>query len=477
DEDGDGLTNTQELALGTDAYQADTDGDGVSDGAEVRSGTNPLLKPSFPANTFSVSFNGTSTQRVISPRPVQDDFTFSFWIKTSAAGTGSTQWYQGWGLLDGEVGGVTGDFGTSLMTGGKVGFGVGNPDTTLISSKSVNDNSWHHVAVTRVAATGSMMIYIDGVLDRSLTGPTGTKTAPPRLTVGSLQTNINYFSGQMADFRIYDRAASGAEVWQLANRISATGSHALASLTVVNSDFETGGFIDDRYSSSPGVIPAGWQAVPGAAPSGNFYGYYNPINDAGGYTSGVSGTPGVTGTMLGPNVFYFGSATTGQGIQQTLSSTFSLSTDYTLTVARGTRNGTYNNTLRMQLFAGSTLLTSRDVAPEPAGSRGTFLDYSTTYVASVANNSANAGLVGQPLIIRFLEIDNPGGGQRGHPAGGCRCGRVGRCDRPKSEQSGHGWGRAKRRPRNQHLRDRSFAGGHGWRWGPGRCRSYRWNQS
>ena len=111
--------------------------------------------------------------------------------------------------------------------------------------------------------------------------------------------------------------------------------------------------------------------------------------------------------MSGPNVFYFGSATTGQGIQQPLSSTFSLSTDYTLTVARGTRNGTYNNTLRMQLFAGSTLLTSRDVAPEPAGSRGTFLDYSTTYVASVANNSANAVLVGQPLIIRFLEIDNP----------------------------------------------------------------------
>jgi hypothetical protein len=111
--------------------------------------------------------------------------------------------------------------------------------------------------------------------------------------------------------------------------------------------------------------------------------------------------------MSGPNVFYFGSATNGQGIQQTLSSTFSLSTDYTLTVARGTRNGIYNNTLRMQLFAGSTLLTSRDVAPEPAGSRGTFLDYSTTYVASVANNSANAVLVGQPLIIRFLEIDNP----------------------------------------------------------------------
>ncbi|NBQ65996.1 MAG: LamG domain-containing protein, partial [Verrucomicrobia bacterium] len=256
DTDGDGLNDKVETRTGifvsasntgTDPLQADTDADGVNDGAEVRSGTNPFLKPSFPANTFSVSFNGTSTQRVISPRPVQDDFTFSFWIKTSAAGTGSTYWFEGRGLLDGEVAGVTDDFGTSLMAGGKVGFGVGNPDTTLISSKSVNDNSWHHVAVTRVAATGTMMIYVDGVLDRSGTGPTGRKGAPPRLTLGSLQTNLRFFSGEMADFRIYDRAASGAEVWQLANQISITGSAAVATL-LVDAD---GDGLDDAIDPDP----------------------------------------------------------------------------------------------------------------------------------------------------------------------------------------------------------------------------------
>ena len=184
-----------------------------------------------------------------------------------------------------------------------------------------------------------------------------------------------------------------------------------ATLTIANFDFETGGLADNSNSAFPGVIPTNWQAVPGAGPGGSFYGYYNPANDPGGYTSGVTGSPGITGTMSGPNVFYFGSATNGQGIQQTLSSTFSLSTDYTLTVARGTRNSNFNNSLRMQLFAGSILLASRDVAPEPVGSRGTFLDYSTSYAASVANNSANAGLVGQSLMIRFLEIDNPGNPQ------------------------------------------------------------------
>jgi large repetitive protein len=43
DSDGDGLTNAQELALGTDPLNIDTDGDGMPDGWEVHFGTNPLV--------------------------------------------------------------------------------------------------------------------------------------------------------------------------------------------------------------------------------------------------------------------------------------------------------------------------------------------------------------------------------------------------------------------------------------------------
>jgi hypothetical protein len=44
DIDGDGLSNTQESALGTNSQNPDTDGDGLTDGAEVNThGTNPLL--------------------------------------------------------------------------------------------------------------------------------------------------------------------------------------------------------------------------------------------------------------------------------------------------------------------------------------------------------------------------------------------------------------------------------------------------
>ncbi len=44
DDDNDGLTDKEELALGTDPLKTDTDGDGVKDGDEIKKGTDPLKK-------------------------------------------------------------------------------------------------------------------------------------------------------------------------------------------------------------------------------------------------------------------------------------------------------------------------------------------------------------------------------------------------------------------------------------------------
>lgn len=48
DPDGDGLTNAQEIAAGTDPFRADTDGDGFGDGVEVTAASNPLDPHSTP---------------------------------------------------------------------------------------------------------------------------------------------------------------------------------------------------------------------------------------------------------------------------------------------------------------------------------------------------------------------------------------------------------------------------------------------
>lgn len=49
DTDGDGLTDAEETALGTDPDLADTDGDGYDDGEEASWGSDPLDAASLPA--------------------------------------------------------------------------------------------------------------------------------------------------------------------------------------------------------------------------------------------------------------------------------------------------------------------------------------------------------------------------------------------------------------------------------------------
>jgi hypothetical protein len=52
DSDGDGLSDREELELGTDPLNPDTDGDGWPDGCEVRLGSNPMDPKSIPAQAY-----------------------------------------------------------------------------------------------------------------------------------------------------------------------------------------------------------------------------------------------------------------------------------------------------------------------------------------------------------------------------------------------------------------------------------------
>ena len=139
----------------------------------------------------------------------------------------------GKGLVDGEVGGVANDFGTSVDSQGRFTFGVGNPDTHLHGSV-INDGNWHHCAATRIASTGEMKVYTDGVLDNSVIGPTGTKTHPPSLRIGMLQTGIHPLNGLITEVRIWNVARTAQpdcrlerpHLWQVTNPVlPATGAH------------------------------------------------------------------------------------------------------------------------------------------------------------------------------------------------------------------------------------------------------------
>jgi hypothetical protein len=142
---------------------------------------------------FSLRFYGTGRDGVdrvmipldAPPRPVDvgGDFTIEFWLKAlpgdnaaSACSPGEDNWIYGNVVIDRDVyfAGDYGDYGISLADG-RIVFGVnnGSEGTTLCGQTNVTDGRWHHIALTRSAADGSLAIFIDGRLDVRGDGPTG----------------------------------------------------------------------------------------------------------------------------------------------------------------------------------------------------------------------------------------------------------------------------------------------------------------
>ena len=165
----------------------------------------------------AAQFDGSSNTFIAIPLCVSNSFTIGFWVKTTATG-GSGQWYNGMGLVDGAVAGVTNDFGVTLI-GGSPAFGVGNPDTTITTPVVVNDGNWHHIAVTRDSVSGQMNLYVDGSLLTYGIGPPGPRTAPPGLRIGSVQTGTagGFLPGTMDDVQFFDYVFSPAQVPTLMN--------------------------------------------------------------------------------------------------------------------------------------------------------------------------------------------------------------------------------------------------------------------
>ncbi len=111
------------------------------------------------------------------------DFTIEFWMRANPGANGSPPcqsgndtWVNGNIIVDRDIYGPGdyGDYGISLY-GGRIAFGVNNGSSgqTLCGATVVADDEWHHIALVREQDSGLMQIYVDGVLDGAVSGPTG----------------------------------------------------------------------------------------------------------------------------------------------------------------------------------------------------------------------------------------------------------------------------------------------------------------
>ncbi len=159
------------------------------------------------------------------PRTVDNSFSVTFWVKTTAIAPAGSDWWQGYGIVDGEVCGSPpgGDWGIALLAGGHISF------WNYVTASEVNDGEWHSVILTRDMAQDQVVVYIDGTAEiDNLALVALSLTGPPWIGVGNNPCDVSmargYFPGQVDELRFYDRVLTAAEIRLLAhNGIFADG--------------------------------------------------------------------------------------------------------------------------------------------------------------------------------------------------------------------------------------------------------------
>lgn len=123
-----------------------------------------------------------------------------------------------------------------------------NHSISIVGHTIVGDNNWHHVVAVRDTGTDEVYLYVDGSSDASpVVDPTTSTLATDKgFDIGhsiNTTTGHGYFNGKIDDVRVYERALSAEEIWELA--------HGLA----VAIDIKPGSCPNPLNVKSKGVLP------------------------------------------------------------------------------------------------------------------------------------------------------------------------------------------------------------------------------
>ncbi len=109
-----------------------------------------------------------------------------------------------------------------------------------------------------------MKIYVNGVLEGTVTGPAAIATNTLSLGIGAQSDATRRFEGAMDDARVYDRALSAEEIRLLANRPPTVDAGIDQTITLPDSATLTGTVSDDGVPTA--VVTSSWTQVSGPGP-------------------------------------------------------------------------------------------------------------------------------------------------------------------------------------------------------------------
>lgn len=151
----------------------------------------------------TICFTFTSSAFPNLSNAISGSFTVSAWVKTTSS-VGQDGDDAFWGMPIWYADNTGADYTYPLsITGSKAAFSVHDENgapTTIHSTTSVNDGSYHFLAVTRDQNTGLMSLYVDGVLEATATATTAALVPATSFDIAG---GNDHFTGLLDDLRIY----------------------------------------------------------------------------------------------------------------------------------------------------------------------------------------------------------------------------------------------------------------------------------
>ncbi|MDD2265923.1 LamG domain-containing protein [Sulfuricurvum sp.] len=196
---------------GTSADVLDSSGNGYNGTA-----FNNLTTVSGGKICRGTTLNGTS-QYVTIPAAaaniLRDTSSLSFWLNTTQVGN-NTNWLAP-GIIGIEQSGGQNDiFWGWIDNSGKIGFNAKGDGTQAKSTIAINDGTWRHFVLTRDASSGELQIYINGNLNATGTGGTGT-IGNAFSTLGRIEDtggSPKYLMGSLDEVKIFNYILSPSDI-------------------------------------------------------------------------------------------------------------------------------------------------------------------------------------------------------------------------------------------------------------------------
>lgn len=215
-------------------------------------------------------------------------FTIDFWIKTTENRTSSTYWQKPTILGNANSATSDGDFGITT-NGGMIGVwhGLCCGDLELQTTKIINDNTWHHVAV--VNDGNNLVLYVDGIQQPGTIPTNGgaiqNGDRPWRLGMNnSCCSGGSPHQGTLDEIRFWNAALTQSQIRdRMCKKITNTDILFDDLSAYYNFDETLGNSVFDKSGNSQyGLLINGSSRITSGAPVGNasVHDYVNAVKTA-----------------------------------------------------------------------------------------------------------------------------------------------------------------------------------------------------